>query len=39
MLRTAAMARLSPKLTACLEGLTLPDDVGISTDIDPTNLL
>jgi len=39
MLRTRQMARLSAALAKLLETLALPDDVSLTVDIDPVNLL
>jgi primosomal protein N' (replication factor Y) len=39
MLRTRQMARLSAALAKLLETLSLPEDVSLTVDIDPANLL
>ena len=39
MLRTRQMSRLSQSLTRLLERLTLPEDVALTVDIDPMNLV
>jgi hypothetical protein len=38
MLRTRAMSRLSQLLAQITIGLTLPDDVTLTVDIDPVDL-
>lgn len=38
MLRTPAMSRLSSRLAGILAGLTLPEDVTLTVDIDPVSL-
>jgi len=38
MLRTRAMSRLGIELTRLQTGLTLPDDVTLTVDVDPVNL-
>lgn len=39
MLRTRSMARLTRLLAPALDALTLPDDIRLTTDIDPVDLL
>jgi len=39
MLRTRAMSRLASKLDPWVQGLTLPEDIRLSLDIDPVDLL
>ena len=39
MLRTRQMSRLSQSLAGMLETLSLPDDVSLTVDIDPVNLV
>jgi len=39
MLRTKAMARLSLELTALQTGFPLPDDLTLTVDVDPVNLV
>ncbi len=39
MLRTRSMAKLSSLLAPCVETLTLPDDLRLTVDIDPVNLM
>ncbi|MCC6232288.1 MAG: primosomal protein N' [Verrucomicrobiales bacterium] len=39
MLRTKSMSRLASMLTPCLADLKLPDDLRLTVDIDPVNLL
>jgi primosomal protein N' (replication factor Y) len=39
MLRTRQMARLSAALAKLLESLSLPEDVALTVDIDPVNLI
>lgn len=38
MLRTQAMSRLSLALAGITAGLSLPEDVTLTVDIDPVNL-
>jgi primosomal protein N' len=38
MLRTRAMSRLSAALAGVTAGLSLPDDVMLTVDIDPVSL-
>lgn len=39
MLRTARMTKLTERLAVVLKSLTLPDDVRLTVDIDPVNLM
>jgi primosomal protein N' len=39
MLRTRQMSQLSRSLAKMLEALSLPDDVSLTVDIDPVNLV
>ena len=39
MLRTRQMSRLSQSLAKLLESLNLPEDVSLTVDIDPVNLI
>jgi primosomal protein N' len=39
MLRTRQMSQLSRALAKMLEALSLPDDVSLTVDIDPVNLV
>ena len=39
LFRTRHMTTLSKQLAICLQSLKLPDDIGLSTDIDPVNLM
>ena len=38
MLRTRAMSKLSLALAKLVAGLTLPDEVTLTVDVDPVNL-
>jgi hypothetical protein len=39
MLRTRQMSKLGQSLTKMMETLVLPEDVSLTVDIDPVNLI